>query len=100
MTRTIHRNFTEVTDAESARSALLAQGFPPSSVTLTRHTPLPQSGATSTVSHLLDNLTPGGPDAAVHARERSGAMLTIDLYDDDQIEQADTIVTRFGGRSA
>ena len=66
MTRTLHRNFTEVTDAESARTALLAKGFPPASVTLTRHKPLPQNGATSTVSHLLDNLTPGGPDAAAN----------------------------------
>ncbi|KQN78931.1 MULTISPECIES: hypothetical protein [Duganella] len=100
MTRTIHRNFTEVTDAESARTALLSKGFPPASVTLTRHKPLPQNGATSTVSHLLDNLTPGGPDAAEHARERSGAMLTIDIYDDDQVEQADAILSSFGARAA
>ncbi|KQQ45357.1 hypothetical protein ASF61_20605 [Duganella sp. Leaf126] len=100
MTRTIHRNFSEVTDAESARSALLAKGFPPASVTLTRHKPLPQNGATSTVSHLLDNLTPGGPDAAEHARERSGAMLTIDIYDEDQVEQADAILAGFGARAA
>lgn len=100
MTRTIHRNFTEVTDAERARSALLGQGFSQSSVTLTRHKPLPQNGATSTVSHLLDNLTPGGPEAAEHARERTGAMLTIDLYDDEQAEQADAILAGFGARAA
>jgi hypothetical protein len=100
MTRTIHRNFTEVTDAESARSALLAKGFPPASVTLTRHKPLPQNGATSAVSHLFDNLTPGGPEAAEHARERTGAMLTIDIYDDDQVEQADAVLAGFGARSA
>lgn len=100
MTRTIHRNFTEVTDAESARTALLSKGFPPASVTLTRHKPLPQNGATSTVSHLLDNLTPGGPDAAEHARERSGAMLTIDIYEDEQLEQADAIIASFGARAA
>ena len=100
MTRTIHRNFTEVTDAESARTALLAKGFPPASVTLTKHKPLPQNGATSTVSHLLDNLTPGGPDAAEHARERTGAMLTIDIYEDEQQEQADAIIASFGARAA
>lgn len=100
MTRTIHRNFTEVKDAESARTALLAKGFPPASVTLTRHKPLPQNGATSTVSHLLDNLTPGGPDAAEHARERTGAMLTIDIYEDEQQEQADAIIASFGARAA
>jgi hypothetical protein len=100
MTRTIHRNFTEVTDAESARSALLSKGFPPASVTLTRHKPLPQNGATSAVSHLFDNLTPGGPEAAEHARERTGAMLTIDIYDDDQVEQADAVLAGFGARSA
>lgn len=100
MTRTIHRNFTEVTDAENARTALLAKGFPPASVTLTRHKPLPQNGATSTISHLFDNLTPGGPDAAEHARERTGAMLTIDIYEDEQQEQADAIIASFGARAA
>jgi len=100
MTRTIHRNFEQVTDAESARSALLAKGFPPSTVKLTKHTALPPSVATSTVGNILDALTPGGPAAAAHARERSGAMLSVDIYDEDEGSNADAIMSGFGARPA
>lgn len=100
MTRTIHRNFPQVTDAESARSALLSSGFPPSSVKLTKHTTLPPNVATSTVGNLLDALTPGGPAAAAAARQRSGAMLTIDIYDDDEGSKADSIMGGFGASAA
>jgi hypothetical protein len=100
MTRTIHRNFPQVTDAESARTALLSSGFPPASVKLTKHTTLPPSVATSTVGNLLDALTPGGPAAAAHARERSGAMLTVDIYDEDEQEKADSIMRGFGASTA
>jgi len=100
MTRTIHRNFPQVADAESARSALLSSGFPPSSVKLTRHTALPPNVATSTVGNLLDALTPGGPAAAAAARQRSGAMLTVDLYDDDDGDKADSIMGGFGASAA
>lgn len=100
MTRTIHRNFDQVTDAESARSALLAKGFPSASVKLTKHTPLPPDLATSTVGNILDSLTPGGPAAAAHARERAGAMLTVDIYDEDEGANADAIMNGFGARSA
>jgi hypothetical protein len=100
MTRTIHRNFPQVTDAESARTALLSNGFPPASVKLTKHTTLPPSVATSTVGNLLDALTPGGPAAAAHARERSGAMLTVDIYDEDEQEKADSIMRGFGASTA
>ena len=100
MTRTIHRNFDQVTDAESARSALLAKGFPPASVKLTKHTPLPPDLATSTVGNILDSLTPGGPAAAAQARARAGAMLTVDIYDEDEGANADAIMSGFGARSA
>ena len=100
MTRTIHRNFPQVSDAESARSALLASGFPQSAVKLTKHTTLPPNVATSTVGNLLDSLTPGGPAAAAQARQRSGAMLTVDIYDDDEQEKADAIMGGFGASSA
>ncbi|MFS2007181.1 hypothetical protein ACEN9F_26570 [Duganella sp. CT11-25] len=100
MTRTIHRNFEQVTDAESARSALLSNGFPQSSVKLTKHTTLPPNVATSTVGNLLDALTPGGPAAAAQARQRSGAMLTVDIYDEDEQDKADSIMGGFGARSA
>jgi hypothetical protein len=100
MTRSIHRNFDQVTDAEAARTALLTKGFPPSTVKLTRHTALPPSVASSTVGNILDALTPGGPAAAAHARERSGAMLTVDIYDEDEGENADAIMRGFGARPA
>jgi hypothetical protein len=100
MTRTIHRNFEQVTDAESARSALLSNGFPVASVKLTKHTPLPPNVATSTVGNILDSLTPGGPAAAAQARMRSGAMLTVDIYDDDDREKADAIMSGFGAHPA
>nr|WP_315398248.1 hypothetical protein [uncultured Duganella sp.] len=100
MTRTIHRNFDQVTDAESARTALLSKGFPPSTVKLTRHTALPPTVASSTVGNILDALTPGGPAAAAHARERSGAMLSVDIYDEDEGANADTIMSGFGARPA
>lgn len=100
MTRTIHRNFAEVTDAESARTALLASGFPQSCIQLTKHKPLPTSVPTSTVGNILDALTPGGAAAAAAARQRSGAMLTLDIYDEDEQEKADAIMAGFGARQA
>src|SRR5450830_736912 len=102
MTRTIHRNFPQLTDAESARSALLSSGFPQSSVQLTKHTALPTDVATSTVGNLLDALTPGGPAAAAAARQRAGtgAMLSIDVYDDDESAKADAIIGSYGATHA
>ncbi|WP_373991036.1 hypothetical protein [Duganella sp. BuS-21] len=100
MTRSIHRNFEQLADAESARSALLSNGFPQSSVKLTKHTTLPPNVATSTVGNLLDSLTPGGPAAAAAARQRSGAMLTVDIYDEDERDKADAIMGGFGARDA
>jgi len=100
MSRTIHRNFPELTDAESARSALLASGFPQSCIKLTKHTPLPASVPTSTVGNILDALTPGGAAAAAQARQRSGAMLTLDLYDEEEQEKAEAIMAGFGARAA
>lgn len=100
MTRTIHRNFAQLADAESARSALLAGGFPQASVKLSKHAALAPNVATSTVGNLLDALTPGGPAAAAAARQRSGAMLTVDVYDDDERAQADAIMGHYGASEA
>lgn len=102
MTRTIHRNFPQLADAESARSALLSSGFPQASVKLTKHASLPPDVATSTVGNLLDSLTPGGPAAAAAARHRAGAaaMLSVDVYDDDDHDKADTIMGGFGASEA
>lgn len=100
MSRTIHRNFPQPSDAESARSALLSGGFPLASVKLTKHAELPPSVATSTVGNLLDALTPGGPAAAAAARHRAGAMLSVDVYDDEEREKADAIMGGFGASDA
>lgn len=102
MSRTIHRNFPQVADAESARSALLSSGFPQSSIKLTKHTALPSDVATSTVGNLFDALTPGGAQAAAAARQHSasGAMLTVDVYDDDDRAKADSIMGGYGARDA
>jgi hypothetical protein len=94
--RTIHRNFHQVADAESARSALLAEGFRLNSVKLNTHSSGPLSAATATVSTMFDMLTPGGPDAAAKARKRAGAMLTVDIDDQEQEQKADAIMQRFG----
>lgn len=100
MARTIHRNFPQQADAESARSALLSGGFPLASVKLTRHAELPPTVATSTVGNLLDALTPGGPAAAAAARHRAGAMLSVDVYDDEERDKADAIMGGFGATEA
>lgn len=102
MSRTIHRNFPQQTDAESARSALLSGGFPQASVKLTKHAELPSSVATSTVGNLLDALTPGGPAAAAAARHHAGggAMLSVDVYDDEERDKADAIMGGFGASEA
>ncbi|MRW94416.1 hypothetical protein GJ699_31035 [Duganella sp. FT80W] len=100
MSRSIHRNFAQVSDAESARSALLSSGFPQSSVKLSKHAALPPNVATSTVGNLFDALTPGGPAAAAAARQRSGAMLTVDVYDDDDRDKADAIMGGYGASDA
>jgi len=100
MSRTIHRNFPQHTDAESARSALLSGGFPQAAVKLTKHAELPPSVATSTVGNLLDALTPGGPAAAAAARHRAGAMLSVDVYDDEEQDKADAIMGGYGASEA
>ncbi len=94
--RTIHRNFQQVADAESARSALLADGFRLNSVKLNNHSTGQLSAATEAVSTMFDLLTPGGPDAAAKARKRAGAMLTVDIDDEEQQQKADAIMQRFG----
>src|SRR5471030_380723 len=100
MTNTIHHNFPRVADAESARNALVAAGFQAAGVTLNPHkTPQPDA-ATSTVSNIMDALTPGGPAAAAHAREQGGALLSVDIDDNDKAEEAEAIMRNFGGKGA
>ena len=100
MAHTLHRNFPKVADAEGARNALLASGMLPARIKLNKHQPLPSDMATGTVSYLLDALTPGGAAAAAKARHRSGAMLSVDVDDEDQAASADAIMGRFGASEA
>lgn len=101
MTTTVHRNFKQVADAEGARAALLAGGFSAESVTLNAHkigdSPDLVAGA---VESIIDKLTPGGEGAAVRARQQDGALLSVDTDDDDQRQQADAIMQRFGAVEA
>ncbi|NRR30945.1 hypothetical protein HSX11_12220 [Oxalobacteraceae bacterium] len=94
MSDTIHRNFKQLADAQSAREALLASGFKPASVTLNSHdTALAGDVTTSTVEGVLDAMTPGAkPDKA---RLREGALLTVDTDDEEQRRHADAILQRF-----
>lgn len=100
MAHTIHRNFKQLADAESARNALLAGGFKAASVKLNPHTPLSPDVATGTVGNIMDALTPGGADAAAQARLRAGALLSVDTDDDEQRQQADAIMNGYGGSEA
>ncbi|MGV7210452.1 hypothetical protein ACLB1G_21670 [Oxalobacteraceae bacterium A2-2] len=102
MAHTIHRNFKQTSDAESARNALLADGFPAASVTVNPHSRPGTDAATQAVSNVMDALTPGGPAAAAATRERlaAGALLSVDVDDDEQREQADAILRRFGAVDA
>jgi hypothetical protein len=98
---TIHRNFNQVADAESARSALLAGGFSAASVKLNSHEDAPPvDTGTAAVSNVFDSITPGGAAAAAKARQRAGALLSVDADDEDQEQQAHTIMQRFGGSEA
>lgn len=102
MALTIHRNFTQTSDAESARNALLADGFTAASITVNPHSRPGTDTATQTVSNVLDALTPGGAVAAAAARKRlaAGALLSVDVEDNEQREQADAILRRFGASEA
>jgi len=101
MTSTIHRNFKQVEDAKNARLALLASGFQPSHVIFHDHTLPPSfSAATATVTNMFDALVPGGPAAAAKARQRAGALLSIDVDDDRELEKAEAIMQRYGAVEA
>lgn len=99
MPHTIYRNFRQVADAEGARSALLAEGFTNSAVQLNLHEARPMSTTTSVVQHIMDSLTPDDVDNT-DKPDRPAALLSVDVDDDVQCEQADRIMGRFGGAEA
>ena len=85
MPSTIYRNFRQIADAEGARSALLADGFANSAVQLNLHEARPLSTTASAVQNKPD---------------RPAALLSVDVDDDAQREQADRIMSRFGAQEA
>lgn len=99
MANTIYRNFRQVADAEGARSALLAEGFSNSAVQLNLHQARAMSTTTSAVQSIMDSLTPDDVDNT-DKPNRPAALLSVDVYDDIQREQADRIMARFGAQEA
>ncbi len=98
---TLHRNFKEVEDAEGARSALLAAGFHATAVQMNLHKALAPDAGSSAVEGIIDRLTPGlSGDTAVAAMPAGKALLSVDIDTDDEREQAQTILARYGGSEA
>ncbi|GAB2872046.1 hypothetical protein GCM10027277_46630 [Pseudoduganella ginsengisoli] len=92
MANTIYRNFMSVADAQAARSALLQAGFPPASVHLTPHKAPAGDTTVSTVENIMNSLTPDSADNTDEPRPKPVALLAVDVLDDEQREQADSIM--------
>jgi len=99
MPSTIYRNFRQISDAEDARSALLAEGFAQSAVQLNLHDARPLTTTSSAVQHIMDSLTPDDVDNT-DKPDRPAALLSVDVDDDAQRDQADRVMSRFGGVEA
>ncbi|MGO4379955.1 hypothetical protein [Pseudoduganella sp. RAF53_2] len=99
MPDTIYRNFKQVADAEGARSALLDAGFHGSAVQLNLHDARPLDTTQSAVQNIMDSLTPDDVDNT-DKPDRPAALLAVDVDNDIQREQANTIMLRFGGVEA
>ncbi|AXA91949.1 hypothetical protein [Massilia sp. YMA4] len=100
MPDTIHRNFKQVADAESARAALLQAGFHGSAVQLNLHDARAQDTTTNAVDNIMDSLTPDDADDTDHPVARPAALLSVDVDTEQEREQANTIMLRFGGVEA
>jgi len=101
MANTLHRNFNQVADAESARDALLAAGFHSSAVKLNLHEvdPAKVDITTTAVNNIMKELTPG-PDVDVASLAHPAALLTVDADTDDERSRADTIMQSYGATEA
>jgi hypothetical protein len=99
MPDTIYRNFKQVADAESARAALLDAGFHGSAVQLNLHEARPMTTTTAAVQNIMDSLTPDDVDNT-DKPDRPAALLAVDVDNDIQREQANTIMLRYGGVEA
>jgi hypothetical protein len=94
MAHTVYRNFMSVAEAEAARSALLDAGFPPAAVHLTPHRAPDADTTVSTVENIMNSLTPDSADNTDEPRPKPVALLAVDVLDDEQREQADSIMQR------
>lgn len=101
MSNTLHRNFKQVTDAESARSALLAAGFHSSAVKLNLHEvdPAKVDITTAAVDNIMKELTPG-PDVNIASIAHPAALLTVDADTDDERSRAESIMRSYGATEA
>jgi hypothetical protein len=94
MATTIHRNFMSQEDAEAAHGALLAAGFPANALKLAPHRARDQSTTVSAVDNIFNSLTPDDADRTDERRPRPVALLSVDALDDEQREQAESILQR------
>jgi hypothetical protein len=101
MANTLHRNFKQVADAESARDALLAAGFQGSAVKLNRHEvdPAKVDITTAAVDNIMKELTPG-PDVNIASIPHAAALLTVDADTDEERARADSIMRSYGATEA
>ena len=81
-------------------AALLDAGFQGAAVQLNRHDPRGQDTTTNAVDNILDSMTPDDADRTDHAAPRAAALLSVDVDSDEQREQADAVMRRFGGTEA
>ena len=99
MSSTIHRNFKQTSDADNARNALIAAGFPAAAVTLNQHKALPGDAATNLVDNVLQGLT-SGKTTGTATPSHPAALLSVDIDDDEQGAKAATIMQGHGATEA
>ncbi|GGY69934.1 hypothetical protein [Pseudoduganella albidiflava] len=100
MPDTIHRNFKTVEDAESARAALLEAGFQGSAVQLNLHDARAVDTPTLAVENIMESLTPDDADDTDRPVHRPAALLSVDVDNGEQREQATALMLRYGGTEA
>jgi hypothetical protein len=100
MPDTIHRNFKSVEDAEAARAALLQAGFSGAAVQLNLHDARAHDTTEQAVENIMDSLTPDDTDDTDHPVQHPAALLSVDVDDSEQREQATTLMLRYGGTEA
>ncbi len=100
MANTVYRNFMSVDDANAARTALLQAGFPPAAVHVTPHRAPGDDTTVSAVDNIMNSLTPDSADHTDERRPKPVALLAVDVLDDEQREQADSLMQRYNAIDA